>query len=39
MEAYDEDIETRFDVKYKNVDFNRRIIQEGKLLSLGMEDE
>ena len=39
MDAYDEDIENRFDLKYFNVDVDGRIIYEGKLLSIDMEYE
>ena len=35
MEEYDESIETYCYVKYSNVDFERRKIQEVKLWSLG----
>ena len=39
MEAYDETIETHFYFKDSNVDVDGRMIQEGKLFSLDIEDE
>ena len=39
MGEYNEAIETRFDVKYANLDVDGRMIQERKLLGFYMEDE
>ena len=38
MGEYNEAIETRFDVKYANLDVDGRMIQERKLLGFYMED-
>ena len=39
MGEYNEAVETRFDVKYANLDVDGRMIQERKLLGFYMEDE